>query len=469
MQPAAQISATIECLGQLLNAWHEGERLPADRHFYYFTKPKRYIGSKDRQAIAAHYYHTLRYLAILDDLATNMPNYQAVLPFPCPTGNGEFSARGLMLASLVAFHGHTINEILELFDGKHHHPQPPNGGELVWLRGLYARFTKAPMDPNSDKWVTKNCPTWLFEAIKESVGERVVSELAALQDEAPVDIRTNTLKNNRDTLQKKLAADGIETEPTPTSPLGLRLKQRTPIFHTPSFREGGFEMQDEGSQIAAALVDAKAGMRVIDFCAGAGGKTLAIAAQMNNKGRVLALDTSAKRLKDLPIRLRRAGVDNVQWKTLSSERDSMLKRHKQTADRVLVDAPCSGSGTWRRNPDLKWRITPAEIDELQALQTSILASAAKLVKPGGRLIYATCSLLTKENQNVIEHFLQTHGDFRVVCAQKIWNKLSIDESSDVHAAYLSLSPGSDGTDGFFAAVLLRQPTLAGSSENPQKQ
>ena len=188
-------------------------------------------------------------------------------------------------------------------------------------------------------------------------------------------------------------------------------------------------MQDEGSQLVALLADAQPGHKVIDFCAGAGGKTLAMAATMKNKGRILAWDTSEKRLGQMKDRLKRAGVDNVQTHVLESEHDAFIKRHKETADRVLVDAPCSGTGTWRRNPDLKWRFTRTDLDEvIAAVQQAILQSAARLVKPGGKLIYATCSVLKDENERQIEEFLKSVNNFRVVCAQKVWDKTSSDET-----------------------------------------
>ena len=218
------------------------------------------------------------------------------------------------------------------------------------------------------------------------------------------------------------------------------------------------EVQDEGSQLAAFLADAQPGQRVIDFCAGAGGKTLAIAAQMKNKGKILAFDVSEKRLTQMKPRLKRAGVDNVEIHVLSSESDSYLKRHKGTADRVFIDAPCSGSGTWRRNPDLKWRLTQTQLDELSEIQRRILDSAARLVKKGGRLIYVTCSMLQCENEQQLSGFLDRHPHFRVVKPEEIWNKderffetQKIARLSD--RDYFRTTPHQDGTDGFFAAIL----------------
>lgn len=455
MQPAAHIETAIECLSQLFESWHEGNALPADKHFHTYTKNRRYIGSKDRIAVAELYYSCLRYLAMLDDIAIGAPSYEPALPYPCPTKKAPLTARYIVLAKLVAFHDVAINELKKLCSGETHQPAKINEAEYAWLQKIKDRFDEAPVDPTTEYWLKRNTSDWLREMMFDNFGKSAITELAALQQEAPVDIRTNYLKTTRDELQDLLEKEGVETITTPLSPIGLRLQKRTPIFNTSAFREGLFEMQDEGSQIAACLVDAAPKMKVIDFCAGAGGKTLAIAAQMQNKGRILALDTSAKRLKDLPLRIRRAGVDNTTWKTITSEQDSFLKRHKLSADRVLVDAPCSGSGTWRRNPDLKWRLTEKDVKDLMQKQLSILTSASRLVKQGGRLIYVTCSLLKNENETTVKHFLESNANFKVVCAKKIWNKEATDVS-DASPSYLVLTPGQDGTDGFFAAVMERQ-------------
>jgi 16S rRNA (cytosine967-C5)-methyltransferase len=277
-----------------------------------------------------------------------------------------------------------------------------------------------------------------------------------MSTQAPTDLRVNTLKTHREKLLGQLQAEGFDCSPTPLSPIGIRLAKRGPIFTSRFFKEGCFEVQDEGSQAVALLVDAKPSHRIIDFCAGAGGKTLALAATMENKGRILAWDTSEKRLGQINQRLKRAGVHNVQVHVLESEHDAFIKRHKATADRVLVDAPCSGSGTWRRNPDLKWRFTKKDLEEVCIVQQNILQSAARLVKVGGRLIYATCSIFKDENERQVEKFLTHNNNFMVVCAQKIWNKDSSVECDD-GASYFCVTPHEDGVDGFFAAVLERLP------------
>jgi 16S rRNA (cytosine967-C5)-methyltransferase len=236
--------------------------------------------------------------------------------------------------------------------------------------------------------------------------------------------------------------------------LGLRVWERIPLATLPSFREGLVEVQDEGSQIASLLADARPGMRVVDFCAGAGGKTLALAAGMKNRGHIVACDVSERRLERSAQRLRRAGVSNAERRVLSSARDKWVKRHAASFDRVFVDAPCTGTGTWRRNPDAKWRLTPNDVDELVALQSEILDSACRLVKPGGRLVYVTCSLLREEDEAQVERFLAAHRDFTLLPVPRVW-KAAVGRASPVEDEMLRLTPARHGTDGFFAAILER--------------
>jgi len=291
--------------------------------------------------------------------------------------------------------------------------------------------------------------------LKAAFGERIDEALMALNQQAPIDLRANLLKcKDRSDLILALDADGYFAAPTPYSPIGVRLKKRSPAFNTQAFKDGKYEMQDEGSQMVSLLVEAKPGQKVIDFCAGAGGKTLAIAATMQNKGRILAWDNSESRLKQLPKRLARAGVSNVQIHALRDEADPFIKRHKSSADWVVVDAPCSGSGTWRRNPDLKWRFTPEDLQEVKALQTKILRKAATLVAPKGRLVYITCSVFEDENIGQIKQFLVEHPTFRVESPNKMWNK-HLRIVADIGSVCV-LSPHQDGTDGFFAAILKQQ-------------
>jgi 16S rRNA (cytosine967-C5)-methyltransferase len=272
---------------------------------------------------------------------------------------------------------------------------------------------------------------------------------------APLDIRANLLKTTRESARTALAAEGIETEPTPFSPWGLRVPDRRPVTATGAFRDGLVEVQDEGSQLIVLLTGARAGMRVADYCAGAGGKTLALAAAMGNRGRITACDVSAKRLEGAVRRLRRAGVDNAE-RHLLEPGDRWAKRRAGAFDRVLVDAPCTGTGTWRRNPHARLRTGPAELLELLLKQAAILDAAAGLVRPGGgRLVYATCSLLPAEDEEQVRAFLARHPDFSLLPPSVAWAEAGMSEPPPGEGEFLLTSPARHGTDGFFAAILKR--------------
>jgi 16S rRNA (cytosine967-C5)-methyltransferase len=275
------------------------------------------------------------------------------------------------------------------------------------------------------------------------------------------------LKGDRTSAGRALKEAGIRFEPTRYSPLGLRVRARIPLATLDAFKKGLIEVQDESSQIAALLAETKPGMRVVDFCAGAGGKTLALAAQMQNKGHLVACDISEARLTRSAQRLRRAGISNVERRPLSSERDNWVKRHAGAFDRVFVDAPCTGTGVWRRNPDAKWRLTPNDLSELVVKQAAILDSAQRLVKPGGRLIYATCSLLPPENEDGIHAFLERHPDFTLLPVPEIFQRAT-GTQCPVPGPMLHLTPARHGTDGFFVAVMERGPALV-KPEKPHRE
>jgi 16S rRNA (cytosine967-C5)-methyltransferase len=274
-----------------------------------------------------------------------------------------------------------------------------------------------------------------------------------MHEAATLDLRVNTIKGTRDEVMAKFIAENTSGETnitkTPYSPVGLRMPLRLNISRHVLFTEGKIEVQDEGSQILAHLVAPKRGMMVADFCAGAGGKTLAMGAIMRNTGRLYAFDVSEKRLHSLGQRLKRSGLSNLNAQSISSENDPKLKRLNGKFDRVLVDAPCTGLGTLRRNPDLKWRQTPQDLAELTVKQGNILARAAKLTKAGGRLIYSTCSLLSDENEQIAESFLASHPDYQLLNAAEILRQQQIDLDT---GKYLKLLPHLHNTDGFFAAV-----------------
>jgi 16S rRNA (cytosine967-C5)-methyltransferase len=276
--------------------------------------------------------------------------------------------------------------------------------------------------------------------------------MAAMQTEAPLDLRVNLLKATREQVRAALAAEGIDSLPTPLSPWGLRIAGRRPVTSGAAFGAGLVEIQDEGSQLVAALVGAAPEMRVADWCAGAGGKTLALAMTMDNRGHIAACDVSAPRLEGAVRRLRRAGVHNVE-RHLVEAGDKWAKRRAGSFDRVLVDAPCTGIGTWRRNPDARLRLRPEDLAELVVKQAMILAQASRLVRVGGRLVYATCSLLADENEAQVDAFLAANADFAALPLDRAW---ILPGPPPGPGPYLLLTPRTHDTDGFFAAVLERR-------------
>lgn len=299
-----------------------------------------------------------------------------------------------------------------------------------------------------------NMPKWLFDKLVEKYGQdEALVLIDALNQPAPLDLRVNTLKASREDVLASLQAAQIQAAPTPYSPLGVRLAGKPALQRVPLFQEGAIEVQDEGSQLLTLLLAARRGEMVVDFCAGAGGKTLALGAAMRNTGRLYAFDVSEKRLAKLKPRLARSGLSNVHPTVIAHENDAKVKRLAGKIDRVLVDAPCTGLGTLRRNPDMKWRQTPEAVAEMNAKQSAILASASRLVKPGGRLVYATCSILDEENEAIIASFLAAHPAFVLVPAGEILaeHKASLDMQD-----YLKLAPHRHQTDGFFAAVMERK-------------
>ena len=330
--------------------------------------------------------------------------------------------------------------------------------EKAWLDGCDAVRAEDLLAPHRH-----NLPEWLVAPLKSQLGEAGFWALAdSLAQPAPLDLRVNALKEKRDKVQKELAQAAIKTEATPYSPWGLRVAGKPALARLDAFARGAIEVQDEGSQLLALLLDAKRGEMVVDFCAGAGGKTLAIGAAMRNTGRLYAFDVSAHRLDALKPRLARSGLSNVHPAAIAHERDERVKRLAGKIDRVLVDAPCSGLGTLRRSPDLKWRQSPQTVQEFAAKQAAILESAARLVKPSGRLVYATCSLLPEENEAIAEAFAAAHSDFVPLEVGELLDQLKVEQavspcSGGEHGRrYLRLWPHLHQTDGFFAAVWQRK-------------
>jgi 16S rRNA (cytosine967-C5)-methyltransferase len=394
---------------------------PADSLLSGYFRENPALGQRDRALVADTVYAALRRRRLLERVA------------------GATGARRLVLATWAVLLGANLRELEPLV----------RGDEGVWL----AEVKRESHAPQSFE-VECDLPDWLIARLRPRFDDAALLELAkGLQRQAPLDLRVNALKSSRETVLERLAAEGIAAAPTPYSPEGVRLADKPPINQHPLYVEGAIEVQDEGNQVLCRLVAPRRGEMVVDFCAGAGGKTLALGALMRSTGRLYAFDVSAARLAKLKPRQARSGLSNVHPQRRAGENDPHVKRLAGKIDRVLVDAPCTGLGTLRRNPDLKWRQTPDDLAELVAKQTAILESAARLVKPGGRLVYATCSLLDEENGGVVERFLEKHPQFELRPAGELLAKEHIPLEAD---RYLELWPHRHGTDGFFAAVLERR-------------
>jgi 16S rRNA (cytosine967-C5)-methyltransferase len=414
--PPAITTQTEEVLREILRFTG-----PADGTLSYYFREHPKIGGRDRGAIAEGVYSLLRNKTVFASFAES--------------GTGP-AMRRLALLGLADVMG------VESIGGL----QP---GEEEWLtRVMQIDRSTLPAAMRS------NLPAWLHDKFVARYGEEETLAMAeALNSQAPLDLRVNVVKATRDDVVAELEKAPIACEPMPYAPQGIRLRKKPALQNLPLFKDGAIEVQDEGSQVLSQIVGAKRGEMVVDFCAGAGGKTLALGAAMRNTGRLYAFDVSEKRLAKLKPRLARSGLSNVHPVVIAHENDAKIKRLAGKIDRVLVDAPCSGLGTLRRNPDVKWRQTPASLVELNAKQTAILAGAARLVKQGGRLVYATCSLLDEENDTIVEQFLAQHQDFELVPMSEVLAEQKIElEMQD----YLKMLPHKHHTDGFFAAVLTRK-------------
>ena len=397
---------------------------PADGLVSMFFRKHAKLGARERHTLAETLYALLRQRLLFQHLAQS--------------GSGPLERR----LAILAWQGNAgfLRGALT----------PP---EVAWLDEVTA-IDRASLPEK----LRHNLPDWLANPLKESLGDQFWPLVEELARAAPLDLRVNSLKAKRDDVQRALAEAGIEGRPTPHSPWGLRIDGKPALSKLALFTEGHVEVQDEGSQLLALLTDAKRGEMVVDFCAGAGGKTLALGASMRNTGRLYAFDVSGHRLENLKPRLARSGLSNVHPAQIAHERDDRVKRLAGKIDRVLVDAPCSGLGTLRRNPDLKWRQSPQALAELQAKQKAILASAARLLKPGGRLVYATCSLLAAENEAVAEDFTVTEKDrFEPLPVAELLQVAHVSEAESLVAGpFLRLWPHRHHTDGFFAAVWQRR-------------
>jgi len=410
------LASAAAALNQLLNP--DG---PADALLRAFFRDHHNLGARDRGFIADTCYGALRHVFSLRELA------------------GEATARRLVLAYLSRWGGQSLRDLEPCL----------RGDEGEWLASLKAR-----READLPFYARAELPPWVIERLRSTTAEEQVLALGrSLQQPAPMDLRVNTLLAKREEVVQQLAADGIEAAPTPWSPVGVRLRDKPAINRHPLYLEGKVEVQDEGSQLLGFLAAPRRGEMVVDFCAGAGGKTLLMGALMQSHGRLYAFDVSDRRLAGLKPRLKRSGLSNVHPQRIDSENDAKVKRLAGKIDRVLVDAPCSGLGTLRRNPDFKIRQTPETVSELATKQAAILEGAARLVKPGGRLVYATCSFLPQENEAIVQGFLARQPAFELLNCGNLLAAQKIDLDT---GEFLRVLPHSHGCDGFFAAALIRR-------------
>jgi 16S rRNA (cytosine967-C5)-methyltransferase len=413
---AAQFNALVDALTVVLPL-----NAPVDVQLKHYFREHPKLGLRDRALIAECAYTVLRHRRLIEHVVR------------------DGAPRRMALLSLTRFQGISSRELTPLL----------RKAEETWLADIKAKpYTGLGIGIDAE------LPDWVIARLRPLMSEKDIISLGrSMMNPAPLDLRVNSVRAKRDAVMKEFFREGIAHQATPYSPVGIRLEQKISLAKHAAFLEGFVEVQDEGSQILGYLLEAKRNEMVVDFCAGAGGKSLLIGALMASTGRVYALDVSEKRLTNLGPRLKRSGLSNVMPQRITSENDTKVKRLAGKIDRVLVDAPCTGLGTLRRNPDLKFRQTEAGLAELNVKQTAILAAAAKLVKPGGRLVYATCSLLAEENEAIVEAFLAKNSAFSVVPVNKVLARLKI--PLEMKTPYLRLNPRDHGTDGFFAAVMQR--------------
>lgn len=424
MKPQARIQATIDILDQ-----RHTSRVPMDTVVGDYMRRRRYIGSKDRSDIAERVYGILRHHARLNWWLNRHQQ--------------EDTARNRVLTYLALCEQANTKRINDLCDGSKYAPEPLSETEQTFISAIDNQDIH---HIDMDLAVKVECPPLYEQALRDYFGEDFEAEMAALIPGATLDMRVNTILSSREKAQNYLDDAGIKTEHTRYSPWGLRAMEKAYLAKTKAFAKGWIEIQDEGSQMIAHVCNVQPGMQVLDYCAGAGGKTLALAAAMQVKGRIVAMDNDERRLNKGRTRYKKARVsDIIEVRPLTEKRHvKWLKRQKGTFDIVLCDVPCTGTGTWRRNPDMRWRTYGPSLEELTPIQAEILENVAYTVKPGGRLVYATCSLLPAENEHQVTEFLKRHPDFTVE---------PLNEALKLGTPYMRLTPHRHGTDGFFAAVL----------------
>ncbi len=426
MKPASRINATIEILESTQRA-----RVPLNKCVGDYMRPRRYIGAKDRKDISERIYNITRAYARISWWLKKLEI--------------EDTPRNRIIIWLTLGENADEKRLKDLLDGSNYAPEILSHKETNMIKKLLTITNKLEHE-DMPSAVQVECPAQHEQSLKALFGDDFKAEMRAMLKPATLDLRVNTFLIDRENAKRSLEKDGIKTVFGKLSPWALRCEDKAFLSHSKAFKKGWIEIQDEGSQLIAWLCKAQPSMQILDYCAGGGGKTLAIAAMMERKGRIVAMDNDAKRLENGRKRYKKAGLaDIIEVRALSDERHKKwLKRQREKFDIVLTDVPCSGSGTWRRNPDTKWQNFGPSIDKLTKIQAEIIDKAAKNVKVGGCLIYATCSLFQNENEEQVERFLKNHPEFKVK---------AIDEKLGIGSPYMRLTPYRHETDGFFTAIL----------------
>ncbi|HOO82348.1 MAG TPA: RsmB/NOP family class I SAM-dependent RNA methyltransferase [Alphaproteobacteria bacterium] len=431
MKPASRIQATIDVLEKIA----ANTRVPMDSVIGDYMRVRRYIGSKDRSEIAERIY--------------NIARCHARLGWWLEKFSAEDTPRNRVLLWLMTAEGVDEKRLKDLFDASKYAPDELSPQETNYVKLIKeGKYIGGGIDHyDMPVEIKVECPPLYEDKLKAYFGDSFESEMSAMLQPATLDLRVNTYLAPREKVINYLEADGVKTKETALSPWGLRCESKAYLAKTKAFGKGWIEIQDEGSQAIATMCDVKPGMQVLDYCAGAGGKTLALGAAMQRKGRIVAMDNDERRLKKGRDRYKKAQIaDIIEIRCIEDEKNrKWLKRQKGKFDVVLTDVPCTGTGTWRRNPDMRWRVFGPSLEELTEIQAEILGKVAPLVKQGGRLVYATCSLLPDENEVQIEKFLKSHEDFEIVPVPE-----------NLGSPFMRLTPHRHGTDGFFTAILHRR-------------
>lgn len=431
MKPNARTQTVIDFI-----TLADHTKKPADSLISGEFRQKRYIGSKDRADIANRFYRILRSHARLIWWLQKM----------------SFSPTPRMRVMLDVLFNDGQDAVLSFFNGEIYAPEMISDSEKLLLDKMANETLNHKDMPEPVRY---ECPEWIYPNLKDLFQDDFSNEMSEMLEPAALHLRVNALKGDRQDIVQKLTREDIKVEEGALSPLALIVDGRPALSATETFKNGFVEVQDQGSQLIALLTGVKSGDRVSDFCSGAGGKALALGAMMDNKGLIVASDVLEGKLRRAKTRYKRAGVYNIETRTFSSENDKWVKRNKGRFDKVLTDVPCSGTGTWKRNPDMRWNFLGPDLETLLPLQQNILKSASRMVKSGGELIYATCSLLREENEAQIETFIKHDPDFEVLPIKDIWAE-RVGTDNPGFDDYMRLTPSQSHTDGFFACVLKRK-------------